>query len=66
MPKPTAWYAEIFFDPQTHTARGIDLEVFVEGIVQALHDGEGRAWHHMAAYPELPAPPDGAGMPSTP
>ena len=33
-------HAEIFFDPQTHTARGIDPEVFVEGIVQALHDGE--------------------------
>ncbi len=33
-------HVEIFFDPQTHTARGIDLEVVVEGIVQALHDGE--------------------------
>ena len=33
-------HAEIFFDPQTHTVRGIDLEVVVEGIVQALHDGE--------------------------
>lgn len=33
-------HTEIFFDPQTHTARGIDPEVFVEGIVQALHDGE--------------------------
>ena len=33
-------HVEIFFDPQTHTARGIDLEVVVVGIVQALHDGE--------------------------
>ena len=33
-------HVEIFFDPQTHTARGIDLEIVVEGIVQALHDGE--------------------------
>ena len=33
-------HVEIFFDPQTHTARGIDLEVVVEGMVQALHDGE--------------------------
>ncbi|MBL8312061.1 MAG: adenosine deaminase [Burkholderiales bacterium] len=33
-------HAEIFFDPQTHTARGLDLEPVVEGIVQALHDGE--------------------------
>ena len=33
-------HVEIFFDPQTHTARGIDLDIVVEGIVQALHDGE--------------------------
>lgn len=33
-------HTEVFFDPQTHTARGIQPEVFVEGIVQALHDGE--------------------------
>ena len=33
-------HVEIFFDPQTHTARGIDLEIVVEGIVQALHDGQ--------------------------
>ncbi len=31
-------HTEIFFDPQTHTARGIDLEDVVEGIVEALHD----------------------------
>ena len=33
-------HVEIFFDPQTHTARGIDLAVVVGGIVQALRDGE--------------------------
>lgn len=33
-------HAEIFFDPQTHTARGIDLDDVVTGIVEALHDGE--------------------------
>ena len=33
-------HTEIFFDPQTHTARGIDLEDVVTGIVEALHDGE--------------------------
>jgi adenine deaminase len=33
-------HAEIFFDPQTHTARGIALDVVVNGIVAALRDGE--------------------------
>jgi adenine deaminase len=32
-------HTEIFFDPQTHTARGIDLRVVFEGIVEALRDG---------------------------
>jgi adenosine deaminase len=29
-------HAEIFFDPQTHTARGVSMGVVVEGIQQAL------------------------------
>ena len=33
-------HCEIFFDPQTHTARGIALDDVVTGIVEALHDGE--------------------------
>ena len=33
-------HSEIFFDPQTHTARGIDVEDVVTGIIEALHDGE--------------------------
>jgi adenine deaminase len=33
-------HTEIFFDPQTHTARGIALDVVVNGIVDALRDGE--------------------------
>ena len=36
-------HAEIFFDPQTHTARGIPLEVVMEGIGAALADAE-RQW----------------------
>jgi adenosine deaminase len=32
-------HAEIFFDPQTHTARGVPFEVVLEGIERALHDG---------------------------
>lgn len=29
-------HGEIFFDPQTHTARGIDIEVVIDGIADAL------------------------------
>lgn len=32
-------HAEIFFDPQTHTARNIPMEVVVTGITAALQDG---------------------------
>jgi adenosine deaminase len=33
-------HAEIFFDPQTHTARGVPLETVLEGIGSALDRGE--------------------------
>ena len=33
-------HAELFFDPQTHTARGVPFAVVVEGIHHALLDGE--------------------------
>ncbi len=33
-------HVEPFFDPQTHTDRGIPLEVVLRGIQQALRDGE--------------------------
>lgn len=33
-------HAEIFFDPQTHTERGVPLEAVVEGIAAALADAE--------------------------
>ena len=35
-------HAEIFFDPQTHTDRGVPFETVVTGIHRALHDGEAR------------------------
>jgi adenine deaminase len=35
-------HAEIFFDPQTHTARNIALDVVVNGIVGALREGEAK------------------------
>lgn len=33
-------HTEIFFDPQTHTERGIAFETVINGISRALHDGE--------------------------
>jgi adenine deaminase len=33
-------HSEIFFDPQTHTARGIPFETVFNGINRALEDGE--------------------------
>jgi adenine deaminase len=32
-------HAEIFFDPQTHTARGVPLETVINGIWRACQDG---------------------------
>ena len=32
-------HAEIFFDPQTHTDRGIAFETVISGITAALHEG---------------------------
>jgi adenosine deaminase len=31
------WHAEIFFDPQTHTARGVPLETVIKGLDHACH-----------------------------
>lgn len=33
-------HTEIFFDPQTHTARGITFETVINGITRALHKAE--------------------------
>jgi adenosine deaminase len=33
-------HAEIFFDPQTHTDRGVAFGTVIEGITRALEDGE--------------------------
>ncbi|HEV2976688.1 MAG TPA: adenosine deaminase [Casimicrobiaceae bacterium] len=35
-------HTEIFFDPQTHTARGVPMATVVAGITRALQDGERR------------------------
>lgn len=34
-------HAEIFFDPQAHTARGVAFETVLDGICRALDDGRG-------------------------
>ena len=34
--------AEVFFDPQTHTERGIGFPVFMEGFLRAIDDAEER------------------------
>jgi adenine deaminase len=36
-------HVEIFFDPQTHTLRGVSFETAISGIHRALQDGE-RRW----------------------
>jgi len=33
-------HAEVFFDPQAHTARGVSIAAVIESIHQALRDGE--------------------------
>lgn len=33
-------HVEVFFDPQTHTQRGVSFAVVIEGITQALQQGE--------------------------
>lgn len=33
-------HVELFFDPQTHTARGVPFSAIIEGIDRALHDGQ--------------------------
>jgi adenosine deaminase len=35
-------HAEIFFDPQTHTDRGVPIETVISGIHRALEDGQSR------------------------
>jgi adenine deaminase len=33
-------HVEVFFDPQTHTDRGVDFDVVIKGITRALEDGK--------------------------
>jgi adenosine deaminase len=47
------WHVEPFFDPQTHTARGVELTEVVEGIVAGLREGEkkhGISWRLIPCF----------------
>lgn len=46
-------HAELFFDPQTHTDRGIPLDVVVEGLSSALADARARLGMTGALIPNL-------------
>src|SRR6202012_18188 len=35
-------HAELFFDPQTHTVRGVDIGVVIGGLRDAMADAEAR------------------------
>ena len=39
-PRRTSGYAEIFFDPQAHTSRGVPFDVVIGGLRQALTEAE--------------------------
>ncbi|MGH8445648.1 MAG: adenosine deaminase [Solimonas sp.] len=46
-------HVEPFFDPQTHTARGIGFETFMPGLLRALADGErefGISWRLILCF----------------
>jgi adenosine deaminase len=46
-------HVEPFFDPQTHTARGIGFDVFMPGLLRALADGErtfGISWRLILCF----------------
>ena len=51
-------HAEIFFDPQTHTLRGVPFETVVNGISRALADGQEKSGDQFPADPVLPAAPE--------
>ena len=47
------WHVEPFFDPQTHTDRGVEIGEVVEGIVSGLREGEkkhGISWRLIPCF----------------
>ena len=49
-------HAEIFFDPQTHTDRGLPFGVAADGLLAGMNEAEARTGRHLEADPVLPAP----------
>jgi adenosine deaminase len=49
--------AELFFDPQTHTARGVPMETVINGLYRACRDAGTSAGRERRPDPVLPAPP---------
>ena len=54
-------HAEIFFDPQTHTERGVPIETVIVGLSHALRRAHAELGHQRLADPVLPAPPERRG-----
>ena len=54
-------HAEIFFDPQTHTARGVPLETVIKGLDHACHRAHQELRISAEADPVFPAPPERGG-----
>ena len=52
-------HAELFFDPQTHTDRGLRFETVLDGLESACRRGEARTGDQLRADPVLPAAPAG-------
>ena len=48
-------YAEMFFDPQAHTTRGISFDSVIRAIRQAQEDSEERPWYPHSAHHVLPS-----------
>ena len=51
-------HAEVFFDPQTHTARGVPIGTVIRGLAAARERARARARRDQRADPVLPAPPE--------
>ena len=59
-------HAEIFFDPQAHTGRGVDFAAVVSGISEGLRYGEEAPPHHLPAHHVLSPAPGRRGRRSHP
>ena len=54
-------HAEIFFDPQTHTARGIPFQVVADGLLAGMSEAKARHGLTSKLDPLFPSPSSGSG-----